>query len=99
MSVGSLFANAATEMLAPILPIFPTQSFGATGSVLGVVDGVAQALRNFVDGFSGAVSDHFRQRKAFVISGYALSARGPDAAVLKKELSQDGTNRHAAQFY
>ena len=74
MSVGSLFADAATEMLAPILPIFLTQSLGATGGVIGLVDGVAQAVRNFVDGFSGAVSDHFRQRKIFVLSGYALSA-------------------------
>jgi hypothetical protein len=74
MSVGSLFANAATEMLVPILPIFLTQSLGATGSVVGLVDGVAQALRNLLDGFSGALSDHFRQRKAFVLTGYALSA-------------------------
>lgn len=58
----------------PILPIFLTQSLGATGGVIGLVDGVAQAVRNFVDGFSGAVSDHFRQRKIFVLSGYALSA-------------------------
>jgi MFS family permease len=73
MAVGSLFADAATEMLAPILPIFLTQTLGANGSVLGLVEGVAQALRNLVDGFSGAVSDHFRQRKAFLLSGYALS--------------------------
>ena len=51
MSVGSLFADAATERLVPVLPIFLTQSLGAMGSVVGPVDGVAQALRNFVDGF------------------------------------------------
>jgi MFS family permease len=61
-------------MLAPVLPIFLTQSLAATGTIVGLVDGVAKALRNIVDGFSGAVSDHLRQRKAFVLGGYALSA-------------------------
>jgi MFS family permease len=61
-------------MLVPILPIFLTQSLGASGAVLGLVDGVAQAVRNLVDGFSGAVSDYLRQRKALVLGGYALSA-------------------------
>ena len=74
MSLGSLFSDAATEMLVPVLPIFLTQSLGATGTVVGLVDGVAQALRNFVEGFSGAISDRLRQRRPFVLSGYILSA-------------------------
>jgi hypothetical protein len=74
MALGSVFADAATEMLAPVLPVFLTESLGATGTILGLVDGVAQALRNLVGGFSGAVSDHLRQRKAFVLCGFALSA-------------------------
>ena len=74
MSLGSLFSDAATEMLVPVLPIFLTQSLGATGTVVGLVDGVAQAVRNFVEGFSGAISDRLRQRKPFVLSGYILSA-------------------------
>jgi hypothetical protein len=74
MSLGALFSDAATEMLVPVLPIFLTQSLGATGAVVGLVDGVAQALRNFVEGFSGAISDRLRQRKPFVLIGYALSA-------------------------
>jgi len=73
-SLGSLFSDAATEMLVPVLPIFLTQSLGATGTVVGLVDGVAQALRNFVEGFSGAISDRLRQRRPFVLSGYILSA-------------------------
>jgi MFS family permease len=74
MSLGSLFSNAATEMLVPVLPIFLTQSLGATGTVVGLVDGVAQARRNFVEGFSGAISDRLKQRKPFVLTGYVLSA-------------------------
>jgi MFS family permease len=74
MSLGALFSDAATEMLVPVLPIFLTQSLGATGAVVGLVDGVAQAIRNFVEGFSGAISDRMRQRKPFVLIGYALSA-------------------------
>jgi hypothetical protein len=41
----------------------------ADATIVGLVDGAAQALRNLVDGFSGAISDHRRQRKALLLGG------------------------------
>ena len=64
----------STEMLVPILPIFLTEILGASGSVIGLVDGVAQACRNFVGGFSGPVSDKLRRRKLIILFGHVLSA-------------------------
>ncbi len=74
MAAGSLFADLSTEMLTPVLPIFLTQTLHANGSIVGLVDGVAQAVRNLVDGFSGSLSDRLRRRKAVALFGYALSA-------------------------
>src|ERR1017187_3103023 len=50
---ASLFADISTEMLYPVLPVFLTQTLKASGSIVGLVDGFAQALQNIVQGFSG----------------------------------------------
>ncbi len=71
---SSLFADISTEMLYPILPIFLTQVLRASGSVVGLVDGVAQAAQNIVQGFSGALSDRLQRRKSIALVGYLLSA-------------------------
>ncbi|MFZ0840096.1 MAG: hypothetical protein WAM77_21735 [Xanthobacteraceae bacterium] len=46
LAFASLFADISTEMLYPVLPIFLTQTLGATGSVVGLIDGFAQATQN-----------------------------------------------------
>ncbi|MGH7524670.1 MAG: MFS transporter [Gemmatimonadales bacterium] len=71
---SSLFADISTEMLYPILPIFLTQVLRASGSVVGLVDGVAQAAQNIVQGFSGALSDRLQRRKSIALAGYLLAA-------------------------
>jgi hypothetical protein len=43
LAISSLFADISTEMFYPILPIFMTQTLKATGSIVGLVDGFAQA--------------------------------------------------------
>jgi MFS family permease len=74
VTIGSLFADMSTEMLSPVLPIFLTQTLNANGSIVGLVDGVAQAIRNLVDGFSGSISDKLRKRKSIALVGYLLAA-------------------------
>lgn len=61
-------------MLYPILPVFLTQTLKASGSIIGLVDGFAQATQNVVQGFSGALSDKLQKRKAIALTGYLLSA-------------------------
>jgi hypothetical protein len=60
----SLFADISTEMLYPVLPVFLTQTLKATGSIVGLVDGFAQAAQNIVQGFSGALSDKLQKHRA-----------------------------------
>jgi MFS family permease len=61
-------------MLYPILPIYLTQYLKATGSVVGIIDGIATATQNIVQGISGYLSDKWQKRKPMALFGYILSA-------------------------
>jgi len=74
LAFASLFADISTEMLYPVLPMFLTQTLKASGSIVGLVDGFAQAAQNIVQGFSGALSDKLQKRKAIALVGYLLAA-------------------------
>ena len=74
LAFASLFADISTEMLYPVLPVFLTQVLRASGSIVGLVDGFAQATQNVVQGFSGALSDKLQKRKPIALIGYLLAA-------------------------
>jgi MFS family permease len=76
LAVTSLFADISTEMLVPVLPIFLTQTLKASGSVVGLVEGIAGATQNITQGFSGSLSDKLRRRKPIALVGYLLAAIG-----------------------
>jgi MFS family permease len=76
LACTSLFADISTEMLYPILPVFLTQTLKASGSVVGLIDGFAQATQNIVQGFAGTLSDRLRRRKPVALIGYFLAAIG-----------------------
>jgi MFS family permease len=74
LAFASLFSDISTEMLYPVLPVFLTQTLNATGAIVGLVDGFAQAVQNLVQGFSGTLSDKLQKRKPIALAGYFLSA-------------------------
>ena len=74
LAFASLFADISTEMLYPVLPVFLTQTLRASGSVVGLVEGIAQATQNIVQGFSGWLSDRLQRRKPMALVGYLLGA-------------------------
>ena len=74
LALTSLFSDISTEMLYPVLPVFLTQTLKASGSIVGLVDGFAQALQNIVQGFSGALSDKLQKRKGIALAGYLMAA-------------------------
>jgi MFS family permease len=74
LACASLFADISTEMLYPVLPVFLTQTLHASGSAVGLIDGVAQATQNIVQGFSGWLSDKLRKRKPIALAGYLVAA-------------------------
>jgi len=74
LAFASLFADISTEMLYPVLPVFLTQTLKASGSIVGLVDGFAQAMQNIVQGFSGGLSDKLQMRKSIALAGYLMAA-------------------------
>lgn len=70
----SLFADIATEMLYPVLPIFLTQNLKAGGSIVGLVEGIALATQNIIQGFSGWLADKLKRRKIIALIGYIAAA-------------------------
>jgi MFS family permease len=74
LALTSLFADISSEMLYPILPIFLTQNLKVGGSIVGIVEGVAETTQNIVQGFSGWLSDKWQKRKGIAVFGYILGA-------------------------
>jgi MFS family permease len=69
----SLLTDMSSEMIIPILPLFLV-SIGATGLIVGLVEGAAETTASLLKVVSGWYSDRFRKRKAFILAGYGSSA-------------------------
>ena len=71
---ASLFTDAATEMIYPLLPVYLSRVLGAGALSLGVIEGVAEGVNSLLKVLSGWVSDRRARRKPIVIAGYAISS-------------------------
>lgn len=74
LAFASLFADISTEMLYPVLPVFLTETLGATGSVVGIVEGTAVAVQYIWQGVAGWLSDRFQRPKPIALVGYVVAA-------------------------
>jgi MFS family permease len=61
-------------MIYPIVPIFLTTVLGAPVTIVGLIEGIAESTASILRVFSGWFSDKFKNRKPFMVAGYALSA-------------------------
>lgn len=73
LSLVSLFTDAASEMLYPVMPMY-LQSIGFSVLLIGILEGCAEAIAGLSKGYFGRMSDFSRSRLPFVRVGYALSA-------------------------
>lgn len=73
LSVVSLLTDIASEMLYPIMPIY-LKTIGFSILIIGVLEGMAEALAGLSKGYFGKVSDTYQKRLPFVQIGYGLSA-------------------------
>lgn len=73
MGLVSLFNDMASEMIYPIVPIFLTTVLGAPLSIVGLIEGIAEATASIFKVVSGWLSDKFQKRKIFVSLGYSVS--------------------------
>ena len=73
LSLVSLFTDASSEMLYPIMPIY-LKTIGFSIVLIGVLEGVAEAIAGLSKGYFGKRSDNLGKRVLFVQIGYAFSA-------------------------
>ncbi|NQV78719.1 MAG: MFS transporter [Lutibacter sp.] len=73
LSLISLFTDTASEMLYPIMPIY-LKSIGFSIVLIGVLEGIAEAVAGLSKGYFGKLSDQSARRVPFVQIGYAFSA-------------------------
>jgi MFS family permease len=69
----SLLNDGASEMIYPLLPAFLTAVLGAGPAALGIIEGVAEATASLLKLYSGYLSDRFKRRKGWIVSGYSIS--------------------------
>ena len=69
----SFLNDAASDMLAPILPLFLTAVLGAGPAVVGLIEGLAETTASLLKLWSGRLADRGVSPKALVVSGYGLS--------------------------
>ena len=73
LSLVSLFNDMASEMLYPIMPIY-LQSIGFSILLIGILEGIIEAISGLSRGYFGRWSDYSGHRVPFVQIGYMLSS-------------------------
>ena len=70
----SLFMDMSSEMIHGLLPLFMVSVLGASMTMVGVMEGIADALATITKVFSGSLSDYLGKRKLLALIGYAIAA-------------------------
>lgn len=73
-AAASFLHDVGAEMVFSLWPLFVTQTLGASKEVLGLLDGLGDALVSISQAVSGYLSDRLRKRKLFVWLGYLSGA-------------------------
>src|SRR5258705_9812788 len=73
LAMVSLFADVASEMLYPVIPVYLKQ-IGFTVLWIGVLEGLANFTAGISKGYFGKLSDEKGIRLPFVKLGYFLSS-------------------------
>jgi len=73
LGVVSLFTDAASEMIYPLIPVY-IAALGSGAVVLGIIEGVAESTAALLKLVSGIISDSIGKRKLLVLIGYTISS-------------------------
>ncbi len=69
----SFFTDLSSEMVLSLLPTFIISLPGSSPALLGLIEGIAEALSYGMRAISGLFSDKLGKRKSIVLMGYGLS--------------------------
>ncbi len=73
-AAASLLNDMGSDMIFPVWPLFVTEVLGANMAVLGLIDGLGEAMVSLSQAASGYASDRLRKRKIFIWIGYLMGA-------------------------
>jgi len=74
VGLTSFFMDISSEMVLNILPLFLANVLGVQTSIIGLIEGFAEATASILKLFSGWLSDKMGGRKWLAVAGYGLSA-------------------------
>lgn len=74
LGLVSLFMDLSSEIIHGLLPLFLTVTLGVSVSMVGMIDGIAEATASISKVFSGWLSDRLGRRKPLILLGYGLAA-------------------------
>lgn len=69
-SSASFLNDFGSDMIYPVWPLFVTSVLGVNMAVLGLIDGLGDAIVSISQAGSGYLSDRVRKRKVFIWTGY-----------------------------
>ena len=69
-ALASFLNDFGSDMIYPIWPLFLTSFLGANMAVLGLIDGLGDAVVSLSQAVSGYWSDKIKKRKVFIWTGY-----------------------------
>jgi len=72
--LASFLNDFGSDMIYPIWPLFVTSFLGANMTVLGLIDGLGDAIVSISQAVSGYLSDRVRKRKIFIWTGYLFGS-------------------------
>ena len=74
VGLTSFFMDVSSEMVINILPLFLANVLGVQTSIIGLIEGIAEATASILKLFSGWLSDKMGGRKWLAVVGYGFSA-------------------------
>ena len=76
LGTAALLNDSASEMVAPLLPVFITAALGASPVIVGLIEGLAEAMAGVLRLLGGALMDRGVPAGRLVRLGYTLSNVG-----------------------
>lgn len=78
----SFLMDVSSEMVYPLVPLFLSSTFGASKSIIGLIEGIAEASASVLKLFSGVLADRFGRHKLLMGLGYGISTLSRPALAL-----------------
>lgn len=73
LGIVSLLTDVSSEMIFPIIPLFLSIVLKANMTIIGLIEGIAEATSAFLKLIAGIAADRWKNKKLLTIIGYGSS--------------------------